>query len=197
MSGQFIVSISREFGSGGHDIAKAVAEHFGIPLYDKNILDEIGKEKGVDMSEFSSSDEKMINVFTSRTVMGFNNSPEYALAHMQFDFIKEKADSGESFVICGRCADSVLSENDALISVFVHADDLAKTERIMRINDCSMPQAIKLIEKTDKRRREYHNQYCKTKWGEMSNYDLCVNSSRLGVEKTAEFLIDYVEKRKA
>ena len=196
MSNQFIVSISREFGSGGHDIAKAVAEHFDIPLYDKNILDEIGKEKGVDMSDFSSADEKMINVFTSRTVKGFNNSPEYALAHMQFDFIKEKAESGESFVICGRCADFVLNENEALISVFVHADDLAKTERIMRIHDCSMPQAIKLIEKTDKRRREYHNEFCKTKWGEMKNYDLCVNSSRLGVEKTAEFLIDYVEKRK-
>ncbi|MBR3149426.1 MAG: cytidylate kinase-like family protein [Eubacterium sp.] len=197
MDKQFIVSISREYGSGGHDIAERIAKHYDIPLYDKNILEEIGKEKGVDMSGFSSADEKMINVFTSRTVNGFNNSPEFALANMQFEFIKEKAGEGESFVICGRCADYVLKENPALISVFVLADDIVKTNRIKDIEDCTIPQAIKLLEKADKRRREYHNQYCKTKWGEARNYDLCVNSTRLGIDGTAEFLIDYIEKRNA
>ncbi|MBE6720168.1 MAG: cytidylate kinase-like family protein [Ruminococcaceae bacterium] len=197
MSNQFIISVSREFGSGGHDIAKAVAEHFGVSLYDKNLLDEIGKEKGMDLSGFTKSDEKIINVFTSRSVNGYNSSPEYALAEMQFDFIKEKAASGESFVICGRCADYVLKDNPSLISIFVHADDLSKTERIMKLHDCSMPQAIKMIEKNNKIRREYHNQFCKTKWGELKNYDICVNSSRLGVSGTADFLIDYINKRRA
>lgn len=196
MAKQFIISVSREFSSGGHAIAKRIAEHYDIPLYDKNILDEIGKEKGVDLSDFKGSDEKTINVFTSRTVNGFNSSPEYALAQMQFDFIKEQAEKGDSFVICGRCADYVLKDNEALVSVFIYADDYSRTERTMKKHDCSMPQAIKMIEKTDKRRREYHNEYCKTKWGEMRNYDLCINSSCLGIDGTAAALIDYIDKRK-
>lgn len=197
MANQFIISVSREYSSGGHEIARRIAEHYGVKLYDKNILDEISKEKGVDLSDFKGSDEKGINVFTSRTVAGFNSSPEYALAHMQFDFIKEQADKGESFVICGRCADYVLKDNDALVSVFIYADEYDRTDRTMKKNDCSMPQAIKIIDKTDRRRREYHNEYCKTKWGEMRNYDICINSSRLGLEGTAQALIDYIDKRKA
>ena len=197
MANQFILSVSREFGSGGHEIAQAVAEHYGVALYDKNLLDEMGKEKGIDLSGFSGSDEKMINVFTSRTVNGFNSSPEYALAQMQFEFLKEKAQNGESFVVCGRCADYILRENPALISVFVFADENNATERIMKLNECSPVQAIKTIEKNNRRRREYHNQYCKTKWGDMRCYDLCVNSSRLGTEKTAALLIDYIDKRNA
>ena len=197
MANQFIISISREYASGGHDIAEAIAKHFDIPLYDKNLLDEIGKEKGVDLSDFKGADEKIINVFTSRTVAGYNSSPEYAVAQMQFDFIKEKAESGESFVICGRCADYVLKDNPALISIFVLADEYAKTERIMKIEDCSMPQAIKLIEKRNKGRKEYHNQFAKTKWGDSRYYDMCINSTRLGIDGTAEFLIDYINKRNA
>ena len=197
MANQFIISVSREFSSGGHDIAEIIAKHYGVPLYDKNILAEIGKEKGVDMSDFSGSDEKTVNVFTSRTVNGFNSSPEYALAHMQFDFIKEQADKGESFVICGRCADYVLKDNPALVSIFIYADEYNRTQRTMRLQECSMPQAIKLNEKTDKHRREYHNEYCKTKWGDMRNYDLCINSSCLGIDGTAQALIDYIDKRKS
>ncbi len=197
MKSQFVISISREYGSGGHDISERIAKHYGIPLYDKNILDEIGKEKGVDMSAFSGADEKKGNVFTSRTVMGFNNSAEFALAQMQFDFIREKLESGESFVICGRCADYVLKKHPALISIFVLADDYAKTERIMKKFELSMPDAIERIEKQNRRRKEYHNQHCKTKWGDSRHYDMCINSSRLGVEGTADFLIDYIDRRNA
>ena len=198
MDKQIIVSISREYASGGHVIAEAIAKHFDIPLYDKNLLDEIGKEKGMDLSGFAASDEKIINVFTSRTVKGFNNSPEYALAHMQFDFIKEKAAAGDSFVICGRCADYVLKDNPALISIFVLADENKKISRIQSLNgDCTIAQAIKIMEKSNRRRKEYHNEFAKTKWGDSRYYDLCVNSSKLGIEKTAEFLIDYIDKRNA
>lgn len=197
MSKQFIISISREFASGGHDIAERIAKHYGIPLYDKNILEEISKEKGVDLSGFSGADEKRINVLTSRTVSGFNSSPEYAIAHMQFDFLKEKADSGESFVVCGRCADYILKDYEGLISVFVLADESKKISRITDMQDCTIAQAIKEIDKTTRRRKEYHNQYCKTKWGDSRNYDLCVNSSRLGIDGTADFLIGYIDKRNA
>ena len=197
MANQFVISVSREVSSGGHDIAEIIAKHYGVPLYDKNILAEIGKEKGVDMSGFSGSDEKTVNVFTSRTVNGFNSSPEYALAHMQFDFIKEQADKGESFVICGRCADYVLKDNPALVSIFIYADEYNRTQSTMRLQECSMPQAIKINEKADKHRREYHNEYCKTKWGDMRNYDLCINSSCLGIDGTAQALIDYIDKRKS
>ena len=109
MSKQVIISIGREFGSGGHEIAQHLADRFSLPLYDYNLLREIAQEKNVSASNLEQYDEVPKKGF-SKTVRGFNNSPQLNIAYMQFDFLKKKAAEGESFVVVGRCSEEVLKE---------------------------------------------------------------------------------------
>lgn len=119
MNKQVIISIGREYGSGGHVIAEIIAKHYNIPLYDRNILDELSKETGNSYDVYKKYDEKPANPFITRTVLGQSNSVEKIIAEMQFNFLKEKAESGESYVVLGRCAEDILQDNDGLISIFL------------------------------------------------------------------------------
>lgn len=195
MAEQIIISVSREYGSGGHEIAVKLSELFGIKLYDKNILQDIADIKKTDVKNYEKYDEVPRNLLNSRTVKGLSNSMEENIAQMQFRYLKSKADAGESFVVVGRCAESILKYHPALVSIFVSGDWDAKVERIMRIYHLSKDEAESEIYKNDRKRKYYHNYYCKIKWGDSRNYDMCVNSSRLGEEETALMLKDYVEKR--
>ena len=103
MSKQLIISIGREYGSGGHEIAMKIAEKYGLPLYDHSILDQIAKDRGLDVKVLEEYDEKKRNMFLTRTVRGMTNSPEHSVANLQFDFLRDKAAAGESFVVVGRC----------------------------------------------------------------------------------------------
>ena len=161
MSKQVIISIGREFGSGGHEIAQHLADRFSLPLYDYNLLREIAQEKNVSASNLEQYDEVPKKGF-SKTVRGFNNSPQLNIAYMQFDFLKKKAAEGESFVVVGRCSEEVLKE---------------------------------LIEKQSKKRKAYHNYFCETKWGDSRNYELSINSSKLGEDATTDMLEDYIKRR--
>ena len=169
MSEQLIISVSREYGSGGHEIAQKLAEYYKLPMYDHNLLDEVAASMNVSSKELAEFDEKRRNKFLYRSVMGMNSSPADNVARMQFDYIKKKAEAGESFVIVGRCSEIVL-KLDAR-----HAEE-------------------RMIEK-DRRRKSYHNSHCKVKWGDSRNYDLSINSSRLGVEETVESLKNYIDAR--
>ncbi len=100
---QTIISVSREFGSGGHIIAEQIAKDHGLKFYDRHLLDDIAAENNMNAAVLEKYDEKPRNAFLSRRVSGFSNSMEEILAEMQFDYIRKKADSGESFVIVGRC----------------------------------------------------------------------------------------------
>lgn len=192
---QLIIAVSREYGSGGHVIAESLAKEFNLPLYDYNLLHEIAEEKGVDYNELLNYDESPHSRLLSRTVRGHNNSPAKNIAELQFEYLKQMADSGKSFVIVGRCAENVLKGNDALVSIFVLADSDAKTERIARLHNLSIKEAeFRRLEK-DRKRKKYHNTHCPTKWGDSRNYDISVNSTRLGIEETAEFLKSYVRER--
>ena len=126
MGKQLIITVGREFGSGGHIIAVKLAEHFGIQLLDSNILAEVAKKSNASEEYLKKYDESARNLFFSRTVNGFSNSPEEIIAQMQFDYIKQKSDAGESFVVIGRCADYILRENPALVRVFVLGDRRAR-----------------------------------------------------------------------
>ena len=128
MQKQVIISISREYGSAGHEIAEKVAEDLKLPLYDRKLLEKVAEEKRVDISVLEKNDEKQRNVFLSRTVKGFSNSVEEAVAEMQFDFIRKEAAKGESFVVVGRCSEYVLAGHPALVSVFVLGDPEAKLQ---------------------------------------------------------------------
>lgn len=197
MGKQLIITVGREFGSGGHIIAAKLAEHFGIQLLDSNILAEVAKKSNASEEYLKKYDESARNLFFSRTVNGFSNSPEEIIAQMQFDYIKQKSDSGESFVVIGRCADYILRENPALVRVFVLGDTEAKIKRTAEREGISEDKAKIRMEQADKRRKYFHNTHSENKWGDSRSYDITVNSSKLGLDSTAELLIKYIELRNA
>lgn len=195
MGKQMIISIGREYGSGGHVIAEAIAKHYNIPLYDRNILDELSKENGTSYDSYKKYDEKPSNPFTTRTVLGQSNSVEKIVADMQFNFLKDKAQNGESFIVLGRCADSILQENKGLISIFLVGDTEVKKARIMKVKNVSGDEALAKMKRHDKNRKQYHNSFSDGKWGDSRYYDLCINTSRLGLQASAETLIQYIDAR--
>lgn len=195
MSKQLIISVGREFGSGGHAIAELLAKKFDLPFYDRNLLDEIANEKSLNRTELEQYDEIPKKRLLSRTVRGFSNSPEENIANLQFDYIKKIAESGKSFVIVGRCSENVLKGNDALVSVFILGDMESKIKRTQEVRGITREQAEAVIYRHDKHRKSYHNYYCTGKWGDSRNYDISINSSRLGLEGTADILEAYIKER--
>lgn len=195
MEKQLIISIGREFGSGGHEIAEKLAERFSLELYDKNLLQRVAEEKNVDAKDFEKYDEVPRNLLFSRTVKGLSNSMEENIANMQFDFLRKKAESGESFVVVGRCAETILREYPGFISIFILGDKQNKIERVKRIYGMTAEEAEFYIYRQDRKRKDYHNYYCKGKWGDSRNYDISVNSSKLGEEITTDMLAEYIIKR--
>lgn len=195
MEKQLIITISREFGSGGREISKLLSEHFGIGYYDRNLLDEIAKAKNADSERLKKFDEIPKRRFLSRTVRGISNSPEEIIANIQFDYIRQKAESGESFVIVGRCADDVLADYDGIVRLFIVADEEYKIKRISKARKVNDDEARGIMVRHDKNRRAYHDCHCSSKWGHASSYDITINSSCLGIEKTADFLAEYIRLR--
>lgn len=193
---QYIISIGREFGSGGHEIAQRLAKYYNIPLYDHNLLDQIALQKHVDSKSLEEFDEVRKLHGLSRTVRGMSSSPAQNVAQMQFDFLKEKAASGESFVAVGRCSERVLKEYPGLITLFINGDMDKKIERVMKIYGMSKDEATSFIKKKDRKRKEYHNSHCDTKWGDSRNYELAINSSKVGMDECIKTIIFYVDARK-
>ena len=196
MEKQLIISVGREYGSGGHEIAEKLSKHYGIQLFDHNLLDEIAAKKNLNMDHLKGLDEKHKNPLSSRTVRGFSSSPEENLLYLQFDYLREKADAGESFVIVGRCGETILKQYDSLVSIFVLGDRDKKIERIMRLYQLTESQAVRKMREKDIKRRRYHNSFCDRKWGDSRNYDISLNSSKLGIDCTVELLTDYIDKRR-
>lgn len=196
MERQLIISVGREYGSGGHEIAEKLAKHYGIHLLDHNLLDEIAAKKNVKMDHLRELDEKHKNPLSSRTVRGYSSSPEENLLYLQFDYLRDKADSGESFVIVGRCSETILKQYDCMISIFILADRDKRTERIMRLYHLTESQAVKKIREKDLSRRRYHNSFCVGKWGDCRNYDVSLNSSKLGIDGSVKMLTDYIDRRR-
>ena len=192
---QLIITIGREYGSGGHAIGEMLAEKLGIGFYDAEIIQHLSEKKGIKKETLSKYDEKPSPVLMNRSVRGYSTSLEEAVAEMQFKMIRKIAASGESFVLIGRCGETVLSKYDCLIRLFVLGDMDSRITRIMKRKRVSRQEAQKLIKTTDKRRKAYHNYYSDGKWGDSRTYDLTINSSRLGVEGTAEFLEEYIRRR--
>ena len=195
MEKQLIISLGREYGSGGHDIAEDLAKRFGLPLYDSNLLEEIARNNSVDHDELKKYDERPRMSFFTRKVRGHSNSLEETIAYMQFEYMKKMAERGDSFVIVGRCAEVKLKEFPCLVSIFVLADAEAKIERIMKKFDLTREAAKAQIKKENYNRKAYHNFHCPVKWGDSRNYELSINSSKLGYEATTDMIEAYVRKR--
>lgn len=195
MSKPLIITIGREFGSGGHVIAEMLANKFGLPLYDSNILQEIAMHKNLDHREIERYDEAPRNKLFTRTVKGHSSSPEEHIAQMQFRYLREKAENGESFVVVGRCSETILKGYPGVVSIFVLADKECKINRIKNLNKISSIEADVMINKQDRQRKFYHNYHCAIKWGDSRNYDITINSSRMGLERTADALEAYIRAR--
>lgn len=195
MKKQIIVSISREFGSEGHLIAEKIARELGLAFYDRNLLDAIAEEKNMKVEHLEKYDEKPRNVILSRSVNGHSNSMVDHLVQLQFEFLQKKADSGESFVIVGRCAETALKNYDGLITIFVYGDKKEKIAHVMEKYQLSEKEAILKMARHDKKRKAYHNRYSDQKWGHAKSYDLCINSSKLGKEGTERVLEAYIRER--
>lgn len=195
MGKQVIISISREFGSGGRAIAEQIAKDMGLKLYERNILEEMAKEMQINADGFAHLDEKPKKFVITRRVREHSSSMEETFAQMQFDFIRKKADEGESFVVLGRCSEHVLKGRDSLISIFVLGDKPQKIERVMEIYNLDREEAIQKMKRHDKSRKQYHNEHCDDKWGDSRAYDMCINSSKLGIGQTTKFLEEYIKER--
>lgn len=192
MAEQMIISISREYGSCGHEVAELVAKELGIALYDRNLLDAVAEEKDMSADKLRKFDEKPRNLFMTRSVNGHSNAMEDVVAQMQFEYLQKKAAAGESFVVVGRCGETALKEYKNLVKVFVMGDKQDKIEHIMKKFQLSETEAETKMNRHDTKRKAYHNHYSENKWGDSRGYDLCI-SSKAGVQNTARIIVDYVK----
>lgn len=192
---QLIVSLGRQIGSGGHKIADVLAQRLNLPLYDKNLITEIATQHHLDADTLRQYEEAPKNRLFSRTVRGLNNSAEAGLAALQFHFLQEKAAEGTSFLVLGRCSEYILRDYPGLISIFISRDLEERIRVICRAKELSKENSLDFIRKGDKRRAAYHNEHCPTPWGHGDTYDLTINTSRLGLEGTTDFLEEYIHRR--
>ncbi|WP_288884891.1 AAA family ATPase [uncultured Eubacterium sp.] len=203
MNGNLIITIGRETGSGGREIGKMLADKLGISYYNKELLTEAARQSGLSEDILETNDERPTNSLlysivmdtysfgyaTSSTMdMPINNKVFLA----QFNAIKTIAAKGPC-VIVGRCADYALAGNEDCVSIFITADMKFRTRRISTENNLTVEKAKAFIKKTDKKRSSYYNFYTEKKWGEASSYDLCVCSSRYGIEKAVEIILNYLK----
>ena len=203
MANNTVITIGRQYGSGGHDIGLKLAEEMGIPCYDKELLSRAAKDSGLCQELFENHDEKPTNSFLYSLVMdtystGYSSSAfaEMPLNHKvflaQFDTIKKIAQEGPC-VMVGRCADYALAEFPYAVNVFVHADLQSRIVRIARRHDLTNAKAKNLIIKTDKRRASYYNYYTSKKWGEAAGYDLCLDTGALGIDGAIHIIREFVK----
>lgn len=202
----FVITIGREFGSGGMDIARKLSEKLNIKYYDKELLAMAAKESGLCEEIFENHDEKPTNSFLYSLVMdtysvsGYTSAPflDMPLNHKvflaQFDTIKKLAEK-ESCIIVGRCADYALAEHPNCISVFIHGDMDFRINHVMETFDLTREKAKDMIQKTDKKRASYYNYYSSKKWGDSRSYNLSLDSSELGLDGCVEMILHYMELR--
>ena len=207
MAANTVVTIARQYGSGGREIGLRVAEKLGVKCYDKVLLDRAAKDSGICQELCEQHDEKPTNSFLYSLVMdtysfgyssaAFTDMPiNHKVFLAQFDAIKKIA-SEESCVMVGRCADYALSEHPGTISVFIHADMDKRIDRISRKYELSAAQAKDRIQKTDKQRSSYYNYYTSKKWGDANSYHLCLDSGILGIEGCVEMILKAIEVKDA
>lgn len=205
MSCKSVITIGRQYGSGGREIGEKLAKVFDIKCYDNELLDRAAKESGICQELFENHDEKPTNSFLYSLVMdtysmGFSSSAlsgmpiNHKIFLAQFHAIKDIASEGPC-VMVGRCADYALESFPNHVSVFVYGDMETRIHRIAKRHDLSEAKAKELINKTDKQRSSYYNYYTSKKWGDIGSYDLCVNSSVLGIDGTVELIQKFVEEK--
>ncbi|MEE1228721.1 MAG: cytidylate kinase-like family protein [Lachnospiraceae bacterium] len=199
-----IITIGRQYGSGGREIGRKLADYYGIPFYDKELLKIAAKESGICEEMFENYDEKPTTSFLYSLVMdpyalGYNASSfdmplNQKVFLAAFDTIKKLAEKGPC-VIVGRCADYALKDYDNVLNVFIHAPMKFKKARIEHDYKIAPEKVKEEAIRVDKQRAAYYNYYTSNKWGDLKSYDLCVDSSILGVDKTVELIKTAIKLR--
>ena len=188
-----IITISREFGSGGRFIGEEVAKKLGIAYYDKNIISQIAEKSGLspeyiqESAELSPKKGLLAYALAGRDITG--KSVEDMVYEVQRKVILELAEK-EHCVIIGRNADFILKDRDDVLNVFIHGDMPEKIQRITRLYKVNEQEAIKMMADTDKRRRTNYDFYTDQKWGKASNYTLCLNSSQIGYDRCEMIIME-------
>ena len=191
-----IITISREFGSGGRFIGEEVAKKLGIAYYDKNIIGQIAEKSGLspeyiqENAELSPKKGLFAYAFSGRDITG--KSVEDMVYEAQRNIILELAEK-EPCVIIGRNADYILQDRDDVLNVFIHGDMPEKIKRITGLYNVKEKEAVKMMADTDKRRRTNYNFYTDQNWGKASNYTLCLNSSELGYDRCEAIIMECVK----
>lgn len=191
-----IITISREFGSGGRFIGEEVAKKLGIAYYDKNIIGQIAEKSGLspeyiqENAELSLKKGLFVYAFSGRDITG--KSVEDMVYEAQRNIILELAEK-EPCVIIGRNADYILKDRDDVLNVFIHGDMPEKIKRITGLYNVEEKEVVKMMADTDKRRRTNYNFYTDQNWGKASNYTLCLNSSQLGYDRCEMIIMECVK----
>ena len=189
-----VITISREYGSGGRYIGRLIADKLGIKLYDKDFIEKLAKDTGFSEEYIESNEQKrnVLDVFNSGYYAGLNNSDELFIK--ESELIKEVSDN-ESCVIIGRCADFILKDKENVFKVFVYSNTENKIKRVTKIYGLNEEKAKKEIKRIDKLRANHYKYYTEREWKDNSNYDICINSDTLGVEKSADLICGIIERR--
>ena len=193
---QRIITISREFGSGGRFIGEEVAKKLGIAYYDKNVINDIAEKSGLspeyilENAELSPKKGMLAYALAGRDITG--RSVEDMVHEAQRKVILELAEK-ESCVIIGRNADYILKDRDDVLNVFIHGNMPEKIQRIIRLYNVDAKKAVKMMADTDKRRMTNYNFYTEHKWGKASNYTLCLNSSQLGYDRCEKIIMECIK----
>lgn len=200
-----VITIARQYGSGGRVIGKALAEKLGIAFYDRELIRLAAKESGFSTEYLDRYDEKAANSLLYSLSIGASATltSEYGLAPeapandklflLQHNIIRQIAE--RPCVIVGRCADYVLADRADCVRIFICANDESRAERIAALRHISPAKAGSVIKKADKTRANYYNYYAAGKWGDPVNYDLCINSSTVGIEKAPMVIEQYLHVR--
>ncbi len=187
-----VITISREYGSGGRYIGKLVAEKLGIQFYDKELIHKVAKETGLSEEFIESNEQKraLVDNFNNGYYAGKSNADEL---YVQESNIIKKIAKNESCVIIGRCADFILKDRKEVIKVFIYNDMESKIKRATKYYQMSKENAEKQIKQINKLRANHYKYYTERNWNDHSNYDICINSDILGVEKSADVICDFVK----
>lgn len=194
-----IITIGREHGSGGHEIARLLSEALGCACYDKEIVDHAAESSNFSREVLDSFDEKRVSPYVvpvpNYIGMGESFRLNMQVAAAQFDAIRVLAEQGDGIFV-GRCADYVLRNREDLLRVFVQAGEASRIREMMSRRDLTEEQAKKLIRQVDKDRASYYRYYTDQIWGERENYDLCINTDKVGFEGAVKVILAALEAMK-
>ena len=194
-----IITIARQHGSAGREIARELAARLGYRCYDKEIVDEAAENSSICPELINSFDEKRVSPFMIQSSqypgMSHGIGLNIQVASAQFDVIRRIAEKGDCIFV-GRCADYILRSRTDMVRVFIMGDYQSKIKCIMDRQGVTEEAAKKKIKEVDKDRSSYYKYYTDQVWGDVNNYDICVNSSRIGVDGTVDMIIEYIRRRR-